>query len=40
MRGQGTIQARVVQYALIQQYTATWGRQVLHVFDRGYASGL
>jgi hypothetical protein len=39
-RGQDAIQARVVQYALLKECTATWGRQVLHVFDRGYAGGL
>ena len=39
-RGKGATEARVVQYALLKQCAATWGRQVLHVFDRGYAGGL
>jgi hypothetical protein len=39
-RGKGATEARVVQYALLKECAATWGRQVLHVFDRGYAGGL
>ena len=39
-RGKAAIEARVVQYTLLRQCAATWGRQVLHVFDRGYAGGL
>ncbi len=39
-RGKGATEARLVQYTLLRQCAAAWGRQVLHVFDRGYAGGL
>jgi len=39
-RGKGATEARVVQYALLKQCAAAWGRRVLHIFDRGYAGGL
>ncbi len=36
-RGQNATDARTVQTALLQECLITWGRQVLHIFDRGYA---
>lgn len=30
--------ARVVETSLLQRLAGWWGEQVLHVFDRGYAS--
>jgi hypothetical protein len=38
-RGEHATERSSVVLALLQQAARTWGRQVLHLFDRGYASG-
>jgi hypothetical protein len=38
-RGEQATEHKTVVLSLLQQVAQAWGRQVLHLFDRGYASG-